>query len=101
MANDYEGAIADLDQTIDPSSYPFYSQPELAVRGLIHCLNSDPEKATADFGSIPYTRIPHESIAGCLGDFNEFKWEALIIKESIEGHFRPRTAQQRLSKVSY
>jgi len=85
MANDYEGAIFDLDQTIDlsSSSYPFYSQPELAVRGLIHCLNNDPEKAKADFGSIPYTRVPHKSIAGCLGDFNEFKWEALIIEQSL------------------
>ncbi|HSX10263.1 MAG TPA: hypothetical protein VLF94_00900, partial [Chlamydiales bacterium] len=82
MANDYEGAISDLDQTIDPSS-PFYSQPELAVRGLIHCLNNDPEKAKADFGLIPYTRAPHESIAGFLGDFNEFKWVALIIEQSL------------------
>ncbi len=84
MANDYEGAISDLDQTIDPASpYPYYSQRELAIRGLIHCLNNDPEKAKADFGLIPYTRVPKESIAGFLGEFNEFKWEALMIEQSL------------------
>ncbi|MBU6446318.1 MAG: hypothetical protein KGQ49_02840, partial [Verrucomicrobia bacterium] len=84
MANDYEGAISDLGQTIDPSSsYPFYSQPKLAVRGLIHCLNNDPEKAKADFESIPYTRIPGESLIGFLAEFNEFKWDALIIEQFL------------------
>jgi len=82
MANDYEGAISDLDQTIDLSS-PYYSNQELAVRGLIHCLNNDPEKAKVDFESIPFTRIPAKTLAGWLGEFNEFKWNALIIEESL------------------
>lgn len=82
MVNDYEGAISDLNQTID-LSFPYYSNEELAVIGLIHCLNNDPEKAKVAFGLIPYTRIPADTLACYFGEFNEFKWNALIIEQSL------------------
>ncbi len=82
MANDYEGAISDLDQTIN-LSYPYASNQNLAARGLIHYLNNDLEKAKIDFGLIPYTRIPREQLILCLGEFNGFKWDALIMQEVL------------------